>query len=168
MKVIVALSFGAGPVPANYAISLVVEKLYDCAPANEKPILILQEEIAENLKECLERWHVIHEVVKKDGYIGTYEVLTKAKETMEERGVDSAILVAHPAYYPRVEATAKKLGFKLERPSKGDLMYIPYNAIDLQRWTNSPLKWWAREVPARLLYFLKRYIRFRDIFRCSL
>ena len=171
MKAIVALSFGAAPGPANRAIARVVAILYKVSPDYEKPMLILQGEVADLLKEQLEHWREAPKVIRKytyDRYIDTYEVMTRAKEIIERYGVGSAMIVAHPAHYPRVEAVAKKLGLKLERPPKEELIRIPYNASDSQWWTNSAPKWWSREIPARILYFLKGYIGFRDIFRCSL
>lgn len=154
-EVFIAQSFGLrenSPGTSNEKLADKIRKLHKIYP---RP-LILQWEIADCLSE-LKDWIVLvikeHRVPSK--YLDSKEVKTQAAIKMKEKGWRIAILISHPCHNWRCKRILERLGVQVLIPLLKD---IPYDRESTQWWTRSSLAWIIREIPARLLYFLKGWI----------
>lgn len=87
---------------------------------------------------------------KSQAYLDSWEVLSQAKEYMDEYGLESPVIVAQAHHIGRVALMAVKLGIKPIIPKGLPNGFDNYSA---QWWTRTNSLWMAREVPG--LYVLK-------------
>jgi hypothetical protein len=82
-------------------------------------------------------------------YLDTREVADQARSIMREHGWRCALLVAHPAHMPRVEAVCRRLGIEPVLPSR---LKVRFDQGSAQEWTRSEEAWRKREADAVRYY----------------
>ena len=158
-QVIIAPAFGAGEMGDPGLANLFLGDIVGEISIKENLPIIAQIEVANALNALpvpLKLIEVIKEHRIKGKYLDTYEVLSQAKEIMEKKGWNIAILVAHPAHLPRCKKVLEKMGVKVIIPE--GLEKIPFDSFSTQWWTRNKFAWWIREIPTRLLYKIKGWI----------
>lgn len=158
---VIGLAFGKGVCDANREIAETIRQFVSLQK-NFTVEVIVQDDVAQCLPDI--KSIVISEHKEKPGaYLDTYEVMRQAKEVISSQGIVDVVIVAHPSHYPRCAAVAKRMGLRVVPLI--ELNGIPYNRRNEQKWTTSPLRWWPRELLARIVYFVEGYIGFWDLFR---
>lgn len=89
-------------------------------------------------------------------YLDTYEVAFQAACFMSERGLKTALVVAHPAHFWRCQKVLEKLGIGVFERSR--IHWIHYNPKSAQLWTRNKFFWWLREIPTIGFYWYKGWI----------
>ena len=148
------------PGSSNQEIAKVISSLMSHDVFKSLP-LIIQWEIAdceEELGSAAENLVLkIKEHYSIPGkYLDTYEVAFQAACFMSERGLKTALVVAHPAHFWRCQKVLEKLGIGVFERSR--IQWIHYNPKSAQRWTRNPFFWWLREIPTLSFYWFKGWI----------
>ena len=87
-------------------------------------------------------------------YLDTREVIMQAKLIMEKQGYKKAVLLAHPAHMPRVQAACTAAG--IEWVADDALRnQVEFDEQSTQKWTRDWEHWRGYEPLALLLYRLK-------------
>jgi len=141
---VIAFSFGYGndagknvPGVSNLDMAEFIKDNYPNLPK------IMQFEIADALEQTGEVLRI--EKHREAGiYLNSLEVARQAKEIMDKKKWESAIIIAHPNHVPRVDAICKKIGIKTITP-KG-LNSIRFDPESEQEWTRSKELWIEKEI----------------------
>jgi len=163
-QVALAQSFGLredGPGLSNEALAEILRRLQSVYPHLAPPLVQWE------IRDALPKEYVLSFVVKKhrvEGkYLETREVFAQQAEVCHENGWKRVIAVAHPDHMGRVCEVIR--AFKLDpvpfpiTPSAADTTDVPYDLLSSQWWTRGRKRFLVREIPSRLYYLLRGWIK---------
>jgi len=119
--------------------------------------IISQWEIADMIKKA--RNHLKAVVLEhriKGKYLDTEEVAEQIMVEMKKQTWKNVVVIAHSLHVWRCVKVLEKLGAEIIIPD--GLEIIPFDFQSEQWYTRNFLFWIVREIPARIFYFLKRWI----------
>jgi hypothetical protein len=90
-------------------------------------------------------------------YLDTREVAVQAKERMDQKGWQTALVLAHPNHTPRADAVCRTLGIHtvVKADVKGAVEFDPRST---QKWTRNLTAWREYEPEAIEFYRLKGWL----------
>lgn len=145
-------SFGVHEHTLGSSNGVIADLMVNCL--NSLPI-IAQFEIAGQIHPC-DRNKIFFIGQKRDDYLPSWVVMDKMIKQMNELNLSRPIVFAHPAHIWRIKKHFAKKGIKVIIPD--NLHKIPYDNHSVQWWTCGPIRWWPREIPARLYCWHKNLI----------
>jgi len=160
--VIIAPSFGQGKNDPGFSNVDIAGYIFIALMELQNLPLILQwevESVYSSFLKGLEERPTLHTIKTHHQwwkYLDTYEMLSQAKQIMEQEGWSKPVLVAHSWHLWRAKRVLEKMGINPIIPS--GLNIISFDSESTQWWTRNWLFWILREIPARLIHFKRGWI----------
>lgn len=163
-----------GSEPTQTAKIAVVGLSFGCRgiqlrPTNDDPVHVdlaqAGDAFAESMKAPrLYQWEIADQAtgkidlcVERNGmkYLDTRQVLVATKKWCDKHDITDVILVCASHHQWRVKLSAKKIGFNVIGVRTIANQWDP---LSEQWWTRGPKRFWIREVPTFVYYFLRGWI----------
>mmetsp|Transcript_43079 Transcript_43079/g.80755 ORF Transcript_43079/g.80755 Transcript_43079/m.80755 type:complete len:184 (-) Transcript_43079:223-774(-) len=171
-----AFSFGQGPgsTPGgtNKALAWQMAQLlkYSNNKPTNLPIILAQWEIAKELQEV---YGVAVDCVASPNpsgsYLSTFGVMEQFAYCLENRSIDSIVIIAHPDHAVRCGKTAEHFGYMAYSSPNSTVPWVRfkcddngYDAQSTQAWTTSRANYVPHELAARAKLVASGQISFLD------
>lgn len=142
---VIAFAFGRRsepgvPATSNADLAREIVQRYSGLP------VLAEFEIASLLPADMVRLCIIS--TGRDRYFDTRKVALTALPCLVEDGLKRPVVVAHPVHLKRALGTCRRLGLDAREP--GGARRVRFDSHSTQWWTRGPIRWWLRELPARV------------------
>lgn len=94
----------------------------------------------------------------KDGYLGTQGLLLEVKRIVDQRGLFSPCVVAHPEHIQRVYFLARKIFGKPVAEMTGVISDLWFDSKSVQLWTRGKWRWLFYEMLTRMHHRYYKWI----------